>query len=524
MKGKSGKPRSGTTGAILWRASAAVLALWLLAMAGLTLLAADQIVNDCKSVAAWLSEDEFLVEDVNTAADVESRLIDYPYCENLRKRCCFGLVLDLPLLDGSDYYSEEMENPADYRQDRIYYFDLEGNSRLGEPGYGDLLRDQNAPVTLNGVPYESAEALAQAYLQESDPFCQQVSILETVLVSRRFTYSMEGNNGYCVVVNACHPLKAAIRTLWPVYVRSFLLMALLLTILWLRLRRSFTVPVKRIIRCIADGFTPLPRRPISRWREVSALERNYPSAQKAINQRRQDIQQLQTQLDYTQNAHEKQGKLMADLSWELEKPLYEIRDCVQALDRGETGGHLETILQITGHMDTKVLQMLELSRLESGKVRLVPEQLELTELVTCALEDLTLLLEQKQLRIGYGSVEKVMVMADKSRLQQAIHNLLMYVIDQADQGGEIQIQTYNFREKRIFSVECPGLDLKAEVLEHIWDGASTRESYGWNGLGMAVAKSIIELHQGSCKAFKTLNGGTFTVTLPCVQEVRHESK
>jgi signal transduction histidine kinase len=165
--------------------------------------------------------------------------------------------------------------------------------------------------------------------------------------------------------------------------------------------------------------------------------------------------------------------------------------------------YLSVILEQSEKMDGLVLQMLDFSRLEAGKVRLSTDNFSLLKLAQSITDRFQPLLEDKDLTLQYGVCQDFLITADEARIEQVITNLVSNALKYTEPGNTITVSVYQHDGKAGFSIENPGTWLTDEQLEKVWDSffrADPSRSTPGTGLGLAVVKQIIQLHQGSCRA------------------------
>jgi len=161
--------------------------------------------------------------------------------------------------------------------------------------------------------------------------------------------------------------------------------------------------------------------------------------------------------------------------------------------------------------------MLDYSRLEAGKVQLVPEHFSLSAETVQIFDRLSLSAQQRQLTVTLLQVQEFSVLADKGRIRQVITNFATNAIKYTTIGGNIRVRIFRQQGHGCVEVEndCP--PLSQESLDHIWDSfyrADTARGSDGTGLGLAIVKSILTLHRGSCSV-KNVDGGVqFSFCIP----------
>jgi signal transduction histidine kinase len=242
-----------------------------------------------------------------------------------------------------------------------------------------------------------------------------------------------------------------------------------------------------------------------------------------------ELQQTKSALHYAEYAEEKRRQLISNITHELKTPLAVIHSYVEGLQSDiaeEKKEHYLAVIQDeTQRMDAMVLQMLDLSRLEAGKVHLSMEPFSLLQLTQTVAQRFEPLLTAKTLTLTYGNTQDFQVTADESRIEQVITNLMTNAIKYTDEGGQIRIHITLHQRKALFSIENTAVPLSATALDKVWDSfyrADPARTEPGTGLGLTLVKQIIELHGGTCqvqnvtyKAENTVeNRVQFSFTLP----------
>jgi signal transduction histidine kinase len=231
-------------------------------------------------------------------------------------------------------------------------------------------------------------------------------------------------------------------------------------------------------------------------------------------------------------------EFLATLSHELRTPLSAIFGWAQLLrmDRpsAETIQEGIEVIDRNVRLQTQLIEdLLDTSRIISGKIRLDIQQVELPELIDNAIESIRPAADAKSLR-----VERVIdplagrVSGDPGRLQQVIWNLLTNAIKFTPQGGKIQVVLERAESHVELSVIDSGQGIEAEFLPYLFErfsqgDASTTRKHGGLGLGLSIVKTLVELHGGTIGARSdgSGKGSTFVIQLPlrASKSVQHDA-
>jgi PAS domain S-box-containing protein len=223
-------------------------------------------------------------------------------------------------------------------------------------------------------------------------------------------------------------------------------------------------------------------------------------------------------------------EFLATLSHELRTPLNAIlgwtqlirKDAIARPDDLQRG--MEVIERNARAQVRLIDDLLDLSRIMSGRFRLDVQQVSLVEIVRGALDSIEPAAQTKGVRLeSVLDPRSVIVSADPARLQQVFWNLLSNAVKFTPKGGRIQVLLQRVNSHIEFSVTDSGIGIPAGFLPHVFErfsqkDSSTHREYGGLGLGLAISKQLVDLHGGSIHA-KSLgegHGATFVVVLPLI--------
>ena len=347
------------------------------------------------------------------------------------------------------------------------------------------------------------------------------SLMETVIVTKRNAVSLDGTDYQVLTALRCYPLQAALWRLHPIWFASELVCVALVGFYYALLKRRLKVPLQQIIDCGQQNMLELKFPYNPKWKEPYQLEEIYTAAQQELQTLRRENTQLKTALVYAQNAETSRKQLVSDITHELKTPLAVIRSYCEGLLAGiapeKQERYLNIVMEEADRMDAMVLEMLDLSRLEAGKVRLSQDPVELLGLTKGILEKVQPLMAAKELLVTFAVEKESPIMADEARLGQVITNLVSNAIKYSPVGGQIVIRVFQRNGLTHFSIENECAPLSQEALEKVWESFyrvdDSRTTKG-TGLGLSICKAIIELHRGTCQARNTTTGVEFSFTLP----------
>jgi signal transduction histidine kinase len=221
-----------------------------------------------------------------------------------------------------------------------------------------------------------------------------------------------------------------------------------------------------------------------------------------------------------------QDQFLSTVSHELRSSLHVMLGWVQVLRQGTQDPSLTArglqILERNVTLQAKLVEdLLDLSRMVSGKLRIDPGPLDLAELVGFAVDATRPSAEAKQLKLS-SRLERVgQVLGDQQRLQQVVYNLLGNAIKFTPAGGQIHVELSAEGASARLTVTDTGIGIDSELLPHIFErfrqaDAARPSRHSGLGLGLAIARHLVELHQGkiAVRSNRPESGTTFEITLP----------
>jgi signal transduction histidine kinase len=250
----------------------------------------------------------------------------------------------------------------------------------------------------------------------------------------------------------------------------------------------------------------------------------------------ESLEELQALLEFERAARieaERSGRLKDDfleaLGNELRPPLNSILGWSRLmelgrLDASETQTAGQTISRNARHLAHLVDDLLDLSAVTSGKIRVDPEETDICEIVEAALDILQPVAKAKgvQLRKEFFKPD-CLVFGDPHRLQQVIWHLVSNAIKFTPRGGLALVTLRSEGAVCEISVTDTGTGIASDVLPFVFDrfwrgDTSPGQRFSGLGLGLALAKRLVELHGGTVTATSAgpNQGSTFTVVLPRV--------
>lgn len=281
-------------------------------------------------------------------------------------------------------------------------------------------------------------------------------------------------------------------------------------------RRGETVPVEFVSNVYYEDQRPLARCNV-----------------RDISQRRRLEEQIARQVEALSDESRRKDEFLAMLSHELRNPLAPIRAAMHLLKLEERGSEnlgqrqvREVIERQVTNLTKLISDLLEVSRVVSGRIRLQQQAVDLNQVVRHALETAQPLVEQRRhkLLVNMGP-EPVWASADAARLEEVLVNLLDNAAKYTDPEGRIEVWCEHAGEQNHAQVRVRdnGVGIDETLLPQIFDlftqsDRSLDRAAGGLGIGLSLAQRLIALHGGSIEAHSPPDGQSrgseFVVRLP----------
>jgi CheY-like chemotaxis protein len=240
-----------------------------------------------------------------------------------------------------------------------------------------------------------------------------------------------------------------------------------------------------------------------------------------------DISRLKQVEDELRIADQRKNEFLATLAHELRNPLAPIRNGLEILRLTDGSGDIAH--QARAMMERQLRQMvrliddlLDLSRISRGKIELKRESVDLTGVVQNALEVSRPLIEQAghQITLELAS-DPLFVHADATRLAQVFANLLNNAAKYTNNSGHIRVIVQRQGHEALVAVQDNGIGIPADMLPKVFEmftqvDRSLEKAQGGLGIGLSIAKQLIDMHGGSIEAHSEGpgKGSEFRVRLP----------
>ncbi|MCR4441408.1 MAG: ATP-binding protein [Peptococcaceae bacterium] len=283
-----------------------------------------------------------------------------------------------------------------------------------------------------------------------------------------------------------------------------------ITFIGSRASRRLLSPIKAMTRTVQEiSFNQLDRR-----LDVSGSK----------NELKELAQTFNAMLDRIQKSVEQQTRFVSDASHELRTPISVIRGYANLLsrwgrdDKKVLDESISAILSEAESMNHLIEELLFLARGDNRALKVNKEEFQLCEVINEILQE-TRLIDTTHQIINERN-EEFVIMADRKLLKEAIRIFVDNSTRYTPPGGVIKLNCYLSRQNAVISVEDTGIGISKEDLPHIFnrfyraERSRTKES-GGTGLGLTIAKLIIDSHNGRINVWSEINEGTiFRIQLP----------
>jgi signal transduction histidine kinase len=276
--------------------------------------------------------------------------------------------------------------------------------------------------------------------------------------------------------------------------------------------RTLTRPIENIIKS-ADDFAKgrlYTRTEVTGPDEIGRLGHTFNSMAKALEQTEQNRREF-----------------LANVSHEIKTPVASIQALSESLadglvvDKEQQQRYLRNIVAETGRIDRLVHDLLDLSQLEEGEVRITTTSFDLDHFVRNHIHNLEHLFQEKNLRVRFtASPRPLPVAADPDRLAQVLTNIMSNASRYAPPGSDIAISLSTTSSRASLTVTDQGPGIPSADLPYIFDRfyrveKSRVRSDGGTGLGLAISKKLMQAMEGDI-AVESIEGqgASFTLTLP----------
>jgi PAS domain S-box-containing protein len=223
----------------------------------------------------------------------------------------------------------------------------------------------------------------------------------------------------------------------------------------------------------------------------------------------------------------RKDEFLAMLAHELRNPIAAIGCALElirykGIDDDDVGWGLDVVDRQVEHLSRLIDDLLDISRITRGKVELRKEHIDVRDVIRLAVEAVRPLIVAKKHELIVSTPNVPLdVLADQTRLEQVVGNLLSNAAKYTDEGGKIVVEASVEGDKVVIRVNDSGIGIPPQMLSQIFDlftqvDTSLDRSQGGLGIGLTLVRTLVEMHGGSVSAASEGpgKGSEFTIRLP----------
>lgn len=225
-----------------------------------------------------------------------------------------------------------------------------------------------------------------------------------------------------------------------------------------------------------------------------------------------------------EQANKAKSDFLANMSHELRTPLNAIIGFSEIMESGMFGAlgsdkyqeYCQDIRESGRYLLEVINDILDMSKIEAGRLRLTLEDLRLDEIISDAMRVMSIKASEKHLTVVSEIAPGFIIRSDRRALKQIVLNLLSNAIKFTEEGGRVAVRARMSRNSALLLIEDSGIGIPREALRKLGRPFEQVESqftktYKGSGLGLAIAKSLIELHRGAMKIRSIEGMGTSVI-------------
>ena len=334
------------------------------------------------------------------------------------------------------------------------------------------------------------------------------------------------NDNYVILSTSIESLKKDARTTVIILIITSLLTFTILTILSYFISRLFSKKINEIKEVTEDisNLKFSKKIEINSNDELGDLFGNVNKMSKKLQDSIKELESANLKLKNDLIEKEKQEKLrkqlIANISHEFKTPLTIISGYSQLMlddvKGKENKENLEMIISESERLSGLVYEFLELSKLESGNVKLNNTRVDINELIKKELKKLSVRIQDKNINVKESYAKDAIITIDEKQVTRVIENILTNAIKFCKNEMEIKIRTYIKDDYLVYEVYNSGSNIAEKEIENIFNSyykdKSGRNKDG-TGLGLTIVRAIVDLYNGKCEVVNTKKGVKFIIYL-----------
>lgn len=313
---------------------------------------------------------------------------------------------------------------------------------------------------------------------------------------------------FAFAMTSFQPVNEAMIVLKDYYVYAMMIVFLVIILLSFYYSKIIAKPLIRVNRVTKRmaNFDFSETLPVTSNDEIGSLSQSINTMSVTLKDRIEQLhvanEKLQEDVEMERQLERTRKDFISGVSHELKTPLSVIRSFAEGIKDGvsnNTDYYTDVILEEVDKMNTLIVEMLELAKLESGTYKLDVQSFAIDTLIHQVYNKLLFSIEEKQLAVTINADTDLIVEANRNRMEQVIINLLSNAIRYTPIGKAIIISALNREDHVYISIKNDGSPIPEENLNKIWErfyrlDTSRSRHTGGTGLGLSIVKNILELH------------------------------
>lgn len=334
------------------------------------------------------------------------------------------------------------------------------------------------------------------------------------------------NDNYVILSTSIESLKKDARTTVIILIITSLFTFAILTVLSYFISRLFSKKINEIKEVTEDisNLKFSKKIEINSNDELGDLFDNVNKMNQKLQDSIKELESANLKLKNDLIEKEKQEKLrkqlIANISHEFKTPLTIISGYSQLMlddvKGKENKENLEMIISESERLSGLVYEFLELSKLESGNVKLNNTRVDINELIKKELKKLSVRIQDKNINVKESYAKDAIITIDEKQVTRVIENILTNAIKFCKNEMEIKIRTYIKDDYLVYEVYNSGSNIAEKEIENIFNSyykdKSGRNKDG-TGLGLTIVRAIVDLYNGKCEVVNTKKGVKFIIYL-----------
>jgi len=368
------------------------------------------------------------------------------------------------------------------------------------------------------------------YTEEDFPLIYRYLDRANGLENKVFIYPIntsKGSKEVIFAITSLQPVNEAMYVLKDFYIYAFIIALLLIVIVSFYYSKLITKPLLKM-NSVTDQLAKLnfnEKIDIQSDDEIGQLSKSINSLSEKLASTIENLQQanvkLMKDIEKEKQLEQIRKEFISGVSHELKTPLSIVQSYAEGLKDGlnieKNGYYADVILEEVDRMNGLVVDMLELSKLQSGTYTLKSEPF----LIVDCIENVIIRMfenSNNHCHFNFKLDEDTLVIGEKRKIEQVIINILSNAIHYGNPGSVIKMNLLDEGDYVNISIFNEGNPIPADKIDKIWDrfyriDESRNRQNGGTGLGLAIVKTILDLHHSTIKVHNKEDGVEFIFNL-----------